>query len=310
MTRRIDPRQEDILMSQLRSANPVPAGGRRRTSDQVESLLFEVMERTDMVQDISKRTEDGEKSPQTGRRQLRPWLGFAAGFALAALIAIPVLLLGGESTDPVAGDPALEGLPAMQADLVSQVVNAINQEDFDAFRSGFAADGAIGFETGLLRPYHQGVEGGQRIPMTDPEGFEADFLWGAALDRRIALRSCTSASARILSCDVEFALEALRLGGVETMAMALNEAGEIALLATEPTFDAATGERKQPLTVQDLSGFETWLEEAHPEDFRRLVRPGTPGSINGVELQSSFAPMNPELVPAMTALIDEYLASR
>jgi hypothetical protein len=295
-------------MSRLRSANPVPSGGRRRTPDQVESLLFEVMERTDMVQDISKRTDDREKAPRTGRRQLRPWLGFAAGFALAALIAIPVLLLGGESTDPLVGDPALEQLPAVQADLVSQVVNAINGEDFDAFRSWFAADGAVGFETGLLRPYHQGVEGGQRIPMTDPEGFEADFLWGAALDRRIALRSCMSESARILSCDIEFTLEALRLGGVETMAMALNEAGEIALLATEPTFDAATGE--QPLTVQDLSGFETWLEEAHPEDFRRLVRPGTPGSINGVELQSSFAPMNPELVPAMTALIDEYLAAR
>jgi hypothetical protein len=235
---------------------------------------------------------------------MSPWMGFAAGFALAALIAIPVLIFTGGSTDPVADDPALQGLSATQATLVSDVVAAINGEDFDAFRSLFAADGKVGFETGLSRPYHQGVEGGQAIPVTDAAGFEADFAWGAVLDRRISVRDCESQGGRIFDCHIEFALEALRLGGLETMTIALDESGGISLLFTEPM----PGDSSQPLAIADLYEFHTWLEETHPDEYRRRGRPGPPGSINGVEIPLSFAPMNPELVPEMTALIDEYLA--
>jgi hypothetical protein len=271
--------------------------------DQVEAFLLHVMERTEMVQDISTR-RDMDEPPHRGARHMSPWMGFAAGFALAALIAIPVLIVTGGSTDPVAEDPALQGLSAHQAELVSEVVAAVNGEDFDDFRSLFAADGKVGFETGLHRPYHQGVEGGQPIPVTDAAGFEADFAWGAVLDRRISIRDCDSRDERIFGCDIEFALEALRLGGLESMAIALNESGEISLLSTAPM----PGEGPQPLTISDISGFNTWLEETHPDEYRRLVQPGTSGSINGVEIQLSLAPMNPELVPEMTALIDEYLA--
>lgn len=309
MIRQIDPHQERLVLSRLRAANPVPRGLGRETPDQIESFLLHVMERTEMVQNISQRERDPKNTVPQWRRQPPRWLGFAAGFALAALIAIPVLL-NDATPDRVLSDPALDGLPASQAELVSQIVVAVNGENFEDFRSHFAADGAVAFETGLHRPYHEGVEGGQPIPMTDPDGFEADFLWGASLDRRVELRDCQSQDARVFSCEIGFALEALRLGGVETLSLALDESGEIALLSTEPAADAATGDGEQPLARADLSEFEDWLERNHPDEYRRLVRPGTPGSINGVEIQLSFAPMNPELVPEMTALIDEYLASR
>jgi hypothetical protein len=271
--------------------------------DQVEAFLLQVMERTDMVQDISTRL-DTDEAPHRGARHMPSWLGFAAGFALAALIATPVLLSTGDSAETVADDPALQGLSTQQAALASEMVAAINGEDFDDFRSLFAADGEVGFETGLHRPYHEGVEGGQPIPVTDTAGFEADFAWGAVLDRRIAIRDCESQGERIFGCEIGFALEALRLGGLETMSIALDESGRISLLSTEPM----PGEGPQPLNISDLSGFYTWLEETHADEYRRLVRPGTPGSINGVEIQLSYAPMNPDLVPEMTALIDEYLA--
>lgn len=303
MTRRIDPARADFVVSRLRASNPQKGDRRRMSPDQVESFLLQVMERTEMVQNISTQ-RDMDEAPPRRRPNMSPWLGFAVGFALAALIAIPVLIFTGGSTDPVADDPALQGLPAHQAELASDVVAAVNGEDFADFRSLFAADGKVGFETGLHRPYHQGVEGGQPIPVTDAAGFEADFAWGAVLDRRISIRDCESQGERIFGCDIEFALEALRLGGLETMAIALDESGGISLLSTEPM----PGEGPQPLTISDVSGFNTWLEETHPDEYRRLVRPGTPGSINGVEIQLSYAPMNPDLVPEMTALIDEYLA--
>lgn len=306
MTRRIDPARADFVVSRLRASNPLRNEARQRMSpDQVEAFLLQVMERTEMVQDISTR-RDTDEAPHRGARHMSPWLGFAAGFALAALIAIPVVLFSGGSTGPVADDPALRGLPAHQAGLVSDVVAAINGEDYDEFRSLFAADGEVGFETGLHRPYHSGVEAGQPIPVTDAAGFEADFAWGAVLDRRVSIRDCESQSERIFECEIEFALEALRLGGLETMTIALDESGEISLLFTEPI----PGDASQPLSVFELSEFNTWLEETHPDEYRRLVRPGTPGSINGVEIQLSYPPMNPELVPEMTALIDEYLADR
>ena len=306
MTRRIDPARADLVVSRLRASNPQRNGARQRMSpDQVEAFLLQVMERTEMVQDISTR-RDTDEAPDRGARHMPPWLGFAAGFALAALIAIPVLLSTGGSTDPVAEDPALRGLSTHQAALASDVVAAINGEDFDEFRSLFAAGGEVGFETGLHRPYHEGVEGGQPIPVTDTAGFEADFAWGAVLDRRIAIRDCESQGERIFGCEIDFALEALRLGGLETMRIALDESGEISLLSTEPM----PGDGPQPLTISDLSEFNTWLEETHPDDYRRLVQPGTPGSINGVEILLSYPPMNPELVPETTALIDEYLADR
>ena len=303
MTRRIDPARADFVVSRLRASNPQKGDRRRMSPDQVESFLLQVMERTEMVQNISTQ-RDMDEAPHRRPPNMSPWLGFAFGFALAALIAIPVLIFTGDSTDPVADDPALQGLPAHQAELASDVVAAVNGEDFDGFRSLFGADGKVGFETGLHRPYHQGVEGGQPIPVTDAAGFEADFAWGAVLDRRISIRDCESQGERIFGCDIEFALEALRLGGLETLRIALDESGEISLLSTEPM----PGDGSQPLTISDLSEFNTWLEETHPDEYRRLVRPGTPGSINGVEIQLSYAPMNPDLVPEMTALIDEYLA--
>lgn len=276
--------------------------------DQVESLFLRVMERTEMVQDISTKRSETEEAAPTRLRRLPPWLGFAAGFAVAALVAAPVFVLGFSSVVP--SDPALEGLSAPQAETMARVVGAVNEEDFDAFRSEFAADGAAGFHTGIHRPYHQGVEGGQPIPVTDAEGFEADFLWGAALDRRIELRSCESQSDRIFSCEIAFSLEALRLGGIENLTLAMSESGEIALLSTELAFPPQQG--PQPLDIEGFSEFRTWLEETRPDEYRRLVEPGTPGSIAGVDLSGSltFAPRNPELVSEMTALIDEYLATR
>lgn len=308
MTKRIDPRRAEMVISRLRDANPMPER-RAQTPEQIESFLLEVMERTDMVQHISKQDRQTGGSTTTRRRQAPPWLGLAVGVALAALVAIPVVLLDRGPDDPAISDPAVEGLLAAQATLISNVVEAIDTERFEDFQSSFAPDGNVAFETGINRPYHQGVEGGQPIRMTDAEGFEADFLWGAALDRRIALMNCESQTARIFNCEISFALEALRMEWHETMAVALNESGEIALLETE-SLDIDPADRQQPMGFAGYFEFEAWLEETHPDEYRRLVEPGTPGSINGVEIQLSFAPENPDLVPEVTALIDEYLASR
>lgn len=252
-----------------------------------------------MVQDITRRAGTSQDGPKTGRQMPR-WLGFAAGFAFAALIAIPVLLL---NQGPA--DPALESLPVAQAQVIEDVVEAVNSEDFDAFRALFAAEGSVAFETGLLRPYHEGVAGGQPIPVTDQAGFEADFAWGAVLDRRVTLRSCESESDRIFRCDVTSRLGAYRTEWVETLGIGLAEEGGISLLFTEP-LDVDPVDRDQPLSlIEYLDDFERWLEENHPDEFERLVRPGTPGEIGGVE-----TPLDPDLVDDLTALIDEYVASR
>ncbi|MGH8915048.1 MAG: hypothetical protein ACRDZM_11110 [Acidimicrobiia bacterium] len=308
MTKRIDPDRADSVLSALQAANPIPKGARDMGPDHVESLLLQVMERTEMVQDISTKRSETEEQAPARRRRLAPWLGFAAGFALAALVAVPVFVFGFSGVVP--RDPALEGLPASQAETMADIVQAINDEDFDAFRSPFGADGAAGFHTGIHRPYHQGVEGGQPIPVTDAEGFEADFRWGAALDRRVDPRSCRTQSERIVSCEVAFSLVALRMGGIETLTMVFDESGQIALLSSELAVTEELG--PQPLDIVGLNQFKTWLEETRPDEYRRLVEPGTPGSISGVDLSRTltFPPRNPDLVPELTALIDEYLATR
>lgn len=302
MTRRIDPHEADFVVAQLRAANPVRQTGPSHKPEQVDAFLLEVMERTDMVQDISNRTSSAEDSPKP-QRNLSRWVGFAAGFALAALIAIPVLLVNQGPSNP-----ALDGLPASQAELAVDLVDAINAEDFDAFRALFSPDGrGVGFETGLHRPYHEGVEGGQPIPVTDETGFEADFAWGAALDRRVSLRACQSQSARIFRCDIAFSFEAWRAEWSERMSIALAEDGRISLLGTEPLHPDPV-ERSQPLSYVGFFEFRDWLEETHPEEYQRLIDPGTPGTINGVEIVLGPAPKNPDLVDELTALIDDYLA--
>lgn len=303
MTRRIEPREAELVIAKLRAANPVRRGSGRQTPNQVDAFLLQVMERTDMVQDITRRAGTSQRGPKSSR-QMPKWLGFAAGFAFAALIAIPVLLL-----NRAPADPALADLPAAQARLVSDVVEGVNSEDFDAFRSLFSAGGRVGFETGLHRPYHEGVEGGQPIPVSDEAGFEADFAWGAVLDRRVSLRTCETESDRIFRCEISFSLEALRAEWVETMAIALAEDGGISLLSTEPR-DVDPIDRDQPLSFIGYFEFQDWLSENHPDEYQRLVDPGTPGEINGVEIEIGLAPQNPDLVGAMTALIDEYLSSR
>lgn len=303
MIKRIDPHEADLVVAELRAANPVRRTG-TQTPAQVDAFLLEVMERTNMVQDITKRVGSPKQAP-TDRRRMPTWVGFAAGFAFATLIAIPLLLVNREPADP-----ALQGLPAAQAELVTELVEAINIEDFDSFRSLFSEDGqGAGFESGLVRPYHEGVEGGQPIPVTDEAGFEADFAWGAALDRRVNPLSCESTSARVFRCEIAFGLGAWRAEWVETMAVALSEDGRISLLATEP-LDLDPINREQPMSLTGYFEFQDWLVETHPDEYRRLINPGTPGSINGVEILFGADPRNPDLIDDLTALIDEYLAGR
>lgn len=299
MTRRIDPREAELVIAGLRAANPVRRAAVRQTPDQVDAFLLQVMERTDMVQDITKRV--GSPTGGPGRRPMPRWVGFAAGFAFAALIAIPLLLV--VNRGPV--DPALEGLSAAQATVVENLVEAVNDEDFEAFRALFADDGSVAFETGLVRPYHEGVSGGQPIPVTDEAGFAADFAWGAVLDRRMTLRVCQSESERSLSCEVATVLGAYRTEWVETLGIGLAEEGGISLVFTEPR-DVDPVDRDQPLSlIEYFDDFDRWLEENHPDEYERLVRPGTPGEVNGVE-----TPLDPDLVDELSALIDEYVASR
>lgn len=296
MTRRIDPREAELVIAGLRAANPVRRTAERRTPEQVDAFLLQVMERTEMVQDITKRVGASKGGPRR-QRQMPRWVGFAAGIAFAALIAIPALLV---NQGP--GDPALEGLSAAQARVIEDVVEAVNTEDFDAFRALFAADGSVAFETGLSRPY---PFGGEPIPVTDEAGFEADFTWGTTLGRRVTARSCESESDRAFRCEVTSSLGAYRTEWVETLGIGLAEEGGIFLLFTEP-LDVDPVDREQPLSlIEYLDDFDRWLEENHPNEFERLVRPGTRGDINGIE-----TPLDPDLVDDLTALIDEYVATR
>lgn len=299
MTRRIEPREAELVIAELRATNPVRRGPGRQTPDQVDAFLLHVMERTDMVQDITKRVGATRGGPGSGR-QMPKWLGFAAGFAFAALIAIPVLL------NRAPADPVLAELATTQAKLVSDVVDAINSEDFDAFRTLFVGHGAVAFETGYLsQPFHEGVAGGQPIPVTDEAGFEADFAWGAIIDRRMTLRSCDSESDRSVRCEITSTMGTFRTEWVETLGIGLAEDGGISLLFTEP-LDVDPIDRDQPLSlIEFIDSFDRWLQDAHPGEFERFVRPGTPGEINGIE-----TPLDLDLIDELTALIDEYLASR
>lgn len=310
MTPRFDPEREELVVSMLRKANPVPRGEIRHSPEQVTAFLLEVTERTDMVQHI---TAPVEQTPERGGDpagwKRRHWVGFAAGFALALLIALPVLLLGLNDGQPEIADPALNGLTSHQAQIVAKAVDAINEERFDDFRALFAADGSVGFEQGLLMPYHVGVESGQPISVTDTAGFEADFIWSATLDRRADLIDCVSQTERIFDCDVVVTWEPLRIETVQNWGFALDESGRLRLLVTEPNHSEPAG-RSQPLDVTDLHDVEVWMEENRPEEYRRLIRPQTPFEINDVEIVSPFSPDNPDLIDEMTVLIDEYLASR
>lgn len=194
MTRRIDPREAELAIARLRAANPARRGQSRQTPDQVDAFLLQVMERTAMVQDITKRV-----GPQGGTRrgQMPKWVGFAVGLAFAGLIAIPVLINRGPR------DPAMAGLSAAQAQVIEAAVEAVNTEDFDAFRALFADEGAVAFETGFLsQPYFEGVAAGQPIMVSDEAAFEADFEWGEIIDRRLAPRRCVAESERIFGCEI------------------------------------------------------------------------------------------------------------
>ncbi|HEX6221038.1 MAG TPA: hypothetical protein VF115_08080 [Acidimicrobiia bacterium] len=57
-------------------------------------------------------------------------------------------------------------------------------------------------------------------------------------------------------------------------------------------------DRDQPLSlIEFIESFDSWLQETHPGEFERLVRPGTPGEINGVE-----TPLDLDLIDELTAL--------
>jgi hypothetical protein len=298
VTRQASPQESDAIIERLRAANPIRATD-RQTPEQVTSFLLDVMERTDMVQDITK--EGREQRPGTSRR-IPGWLVFAASFVLVVGVALPLLLWSNDGS-------AVADLPSDHAALLRGTVEAINEEDLDVFASHFGPGGAVAFETGILRPYHEGFE--RAIPVTDADGFEADFLWGAALDRRVELRDCQAQSERIIRCEIGFSYEALRTGWVESLSMAIDESGRIELFATEPLRpDPGSDEAPQELTFSEFHEFQNWLEQTRPDEYRRLIDPGTPGTIGGVEIQFSVPPRNPELVAEMSALIDEYLETR
>jgi hypothetical protein len=301
VTKQVSPRESDAVIERLRAADPVRAI-ERPTPEQVSAFLLDVMERTDMVQDITKPgTEQRAQSP----RKTPGWLVLAASFALVMAVAVPVLIWGNDGS-------AVADLPSDQAAVVTGVVEAVNQENLEAFASHFGPEGGAGFEVGIHRPYHQGVEGGQKIPVTDADGFEADFLWGAALDRRLDLETCQSQSERIVSCRGSVSYEALRTGWLVSVSVAFDESDAIALFATEPLNpDPGPDEAPQELTFIGFhEEFLSWLEQNRRDDYERLVDPGTPGTIGGVEILLTLPPQNPELVADMTALIDEYLRTR
>lgn len=245
-----------------------------------------------MVQDIARRAGTPQGGPKSGRQMPR-WLGYAAGFAFAAFIAIPVLVL---NRGPA--DPALESLSAAQAQVIEDVVESVNSADFDAFRSLFGDDGAVGFETGYLsQPFHEGVADGQPILVIDDAVFEADFAWGAIIDRRMTLRSCESESDRSVRCEITSTMGTFRTEWVETLGIGLDEDGGISLLFTGP-LDVDPIDRDQPLSlIEFIESFDSWLQETHPGEFERLVRPGTPGEINGVG-----TPLDLDLIDELTAL--------
>lgn len=306
MTRHVSPQESEAVIDRLRAANPI-RGTESQTAEQVTAFLLDVMERTDMVQDITKQRR--EQRPRSSR-SIPGWLVFAASFVLVVAIAGPMLIWGSNESSSL--DTAVAELPAEQAAVLVRAVEAHNAEEFDEFASHFGPEGGVGFEFGLLRPYHEGVEGGQKIPVTDADGFEADFLWGAALDRRLDLETCQPQGDRIVRCEGSVSYEALRAGWLVSLSMALDESGEIALFATEPMDpDPGPDVAPQELTFIELrEEFEDWLQQNHPDEYERLVEPGTPGTIGGVEIQFSLPPRNPELVADLTALIDEYLATR
>lgn len=306
MTRRVSPRESEAIIDRVRAANPI-RGTESQTSEQVTAFLLDVMERTDMVQDITKQRR--EQRPRSSR-SIPGWLVFAASFVLVVAIAGPMLIWGSNETSSL--DTAVAELPAEQAAVLVGAVEAHNAENLDDFASHFGAEGGAAFESGIHRPYHQGVEGGQEIPVTDVEGFEANFLWGGALDRRLDLETCQAQSDRIVRCEGSVSYEALRTGMLVSVSMALDESGEIALFATEPLNpDPGPDESPQELTFIGFhEEFLPWLEQNRPDEYERLVEPGTPGTIGGVEIQFSLPPRNPDLVADMTALIDEYLATR
>lgn len=298
MTKQVDPRESNAVIERLRGANPV-RGVERETPEQVSAFLLDVMERTDMVQDITKQSTEQRAG---SRRKAPGWLAFAASFALVVAVAIPVLISGNEGS-------AVAELPSDQAEVVTGVVEAINQENLEAFRSYFGPDGAVAFQTGILRPYHEGTD--RTIPVTDRPGFDADFLWGAAIGRRVDLVDCQAQSDQIVRCEIGFSLEDLRTGWVESLSVVFDESGQVETLATAVLRpDPGPEEAPQELTFSGFQEFQDWLEETHPDEYERLVQPGTPGSIGGVEIQFSVPPRNPDLVTDMTALIDEYLETR
>jgi hypothetical protein len=306
--RHLDAPQEAAIIALVRDANPVSRTARSERPREVEEFLLSVMERTDMVHDISTRETERVEHSQVPRWVTTRWAQFGIGLAVATLLAVPAFLLLGRNGGDLVVDPALEGIPALQAMTLNEVVRGVNEESFVIFRDQFADDGGAGFEGGLVRPYHVGTESGQLIPVSDPSGFEADFLWGADLDRRIELKDCSVDAPRIVSCEAYLAWGALRHGYDVTLGVAFSQSGKVVSLMTEPTeIDPTDG--SQPMGFTAYQHFLDWLQGVHPDAYMRLVDPGTTGSINGIELTLADPPRNPDLVAEMTSLIDEYLAT-
>jgi hypothetical protein len=294
----VSPQESKTVIERLRAANPIGGVG-GETPEQVTSFLLEVMERTDMVQNI---TSEKRESRSASSGNVPGWIVAVAGFALVVAAAVPMLLSGNI-------DPAVADLSPEHAALVTDTVAAINDEDLDAFASHFGPEGGVSFLVGIHRPYHEGTD--RTIPTADTAGFEADFAWGAAIDRRVELRACEAQSDRIIRCEIGFSMKALRTGWVESLSVVLDESGQIALLSTEMLRpDPGPDDAPQELDFYGFQEFEDWLEETRPDEYERLIQPGTPGTVAGVEIQFSVPPRNPELVADMAELIDEYIRTR
>jgi hypothetical protein len=199
-------------------------------------------------------------APRVRHDSRRMLLILAAALLLAAALG-SAIAVGTRLLQP---DP----LPAVQLNVIRQVIDAVNDRDPGTLASSFVPDGTLEIPAVDARAGREGdvlVSDGHRpdirwIRLVEPWGLEA------------RLGSCHPQRDSVISCEVVTAWHVLQLEIGEEWIFEFD--GERISRLRMVRVDPDPSNRVLPLGLVDLEGWETWLRETHPEQAEHLLPTG------------------------------------
>jgi hypothetical protein len=223
--------------------------------------------------------------PATWQRRVSA--GVVAAAVFAGAVALAVGALGPNDRDVPVG---FGSVPIEQESTIRRVIEAAERGDVDGLAASFTRDGTLNAHAAW---------GAYPIREVAPTWIENVDAWG--LD--VVVRSCAPGGESSVRCDVHTRWRTLQMEMVERWDIAFEGRRMSSLVMVRSDLDPV--DRTMPLGFHDLDSWESWLEDTHPAQARKLLPDD--------EEERLFAPFlryDPTLADEIAASIDEYLNAR